>query len=209
MGRGIPKADDYASQMEASGAALSELSSLLEQLDQSLNYASPGLQQAAQNLSVDQRVLQGETESARDMARQLSEQLPMGAPGLNEGMDGAVREMERAQDSLLQARTVEAEGAEGAAADRLRQAQEALEQAAAAMAQMQQAMQGQGRGGDRAQAQRGDEEERNQEPIEIPAPEEFQSPEEYRRALLEGMQGEVPGEFEALKRRYYEELVRQ
>ena len=29
------------------------------------------------------------------------------------------------------------------------------------------------------------------------------------RALLEGMQAEVPPEYEALKRRYYEELVRQ
>ena len=45
--------------------------------------------------------------------------------------------------------------------------------------------------------------------VEIPAPEEFQTPEAYRRALLEGMSAEVPDEFEALKRRYYEDLVKQ
>ena len=45
--------------------------------------------------------------------------------------------------------------------------------------------------------------------IEIPAPESFQTPEAYRRALLEGMEAEVPDEYRALKQRYYEELVRQ
>ena len=45
--------------------------------------------------------------------------------------------------------------------------------------------------------------------IEIPAPESFQTPEAYRKALLEGMEAEVPDEYRALKQRYYEELVRQ
>jgi len=45
--------------------------------------------------------------------------------------------------------------------------------------------------------------------VEIPAPEEFRTPEEYRRALLEGMQGEIPPEYQALEKHYYEDLVRQ
>jgi hypothetical protein len=183
---------------------------LLRRLDAYLNSASPGLQKAAQKLSGDQLGIQGETQKAQALAKQLSEKLPMGAPGLNEGMEGAVREMDRAAASLQRARTVEAEGAEGAAADRLRQAREALEQAAAAMAQMQEAMRGQGQPGGQPPNGRDKEgQQRHQDPIEIPAPEEFQSPEAYRKALLEGMQGDVPSEFEALKRRYYEELVRQ
>ena len=44
---------------------------------------------------------------------------------------------------------------------------------------------------------------------EIPAPELFKTAEDYRRALLEGMAGEVPEEFQALKKRFYEDLVRQ
>ena len=40
-------------------------------------------------------------------------------------------------------------------------------------------------------------------------PEDFRTPEEYRQALLRGMEGDVPEEYRALKRRYYEELVHQ
>lgn len=210
IGRGIPQADGLEEQLNKANGALARLEILLRRLDSDLNASSPGLQIASQKLSSEQSNLQGETQSAQALALQLSEKLPMGAPGLNEGMEGAVREMERATESLQRARTVEAEGAEGAAADRLRQAREALEQAAAAMAQMQEAMRGQGQqGGKRPDGKDRDGEERRQDPIEIPAPEEFQSPEAYRKALLEGMQGDVPSEFEALKRRYYEELVRQ
>ena len=45
--------------------------------------------------------------------------------------------------------------------------------------------------------------------MEIPGREEFRTPEAYRRALLEGMEGDVPEEYRALKKRYYEELVHQ
>ena len=43
----------------------------------------------------------------------------------------------------------------------------------------------------------------------LPKPDAFQTPEAYRKALLEGMQGAVPEEYKSLNRRYYEELVRQ
>jgi hypothetical protein len=210
IGKGVPQADSVEPQLVTAETALARVDRLLRRIDTDLNASSPGLRQAAQKLSGDQAELQGETETAQALAQQLSEKLPMGAPGLNEGMEGAVREMERAEASLKSARTVEAEGAEGAAADRLRQAREALEQAAAAMAQMQEAMEGRGQpGGEQANRKGKQDRKRHPDPIEIPAPEEFQSPEAYRKALLEGMQGDVPSEFEALKRRYYEELVRQ
>jgi hypothetical protein len=45
--------------------------------------------------------------------------------------------------------------------------------------------------------------------IELPSPEEFRTPEEYRQSLLEGMTGDVPDAYRALKKRYYEELVQQ
>ena len=35
------------------------------------------------------------------------------------------------------------------------------------------------------------------------------TPEAYRKALLEGMEGEVPEAYRAWKKRYYEELVQQ
>ncbi|MFZ5476599.1 MAG: hypothetical protein ACOZNI_07470, partial [Myxococcota bacterium] len=55
----------------------------------------------------------------------------------------------------------------------------------------------------------GDGESIGEEQMQLPAPEEFATPEEYRRALLEGMSGEIPEEYRNLNRRYYEELVRQ
>ena len=135
----------------------------------------------------------------------------MGAPGLEEGMEGAIREMGRSSAALESGRTVEAEGAEEAAADRLQQALEALQQAAAAMEQMRDAMRGGGgHGGNRKGGGRtSDRGPAFPQSIEIPPPEEFETPEAYRKALLEGMKSEVPPEFEALKRRYYEDLVRQ
>ena len=74
------------------------------------------------------------------------------------------------------------------------------------MSQMRGEQQGQGGEGDKSEGEGADQERQS---IEIPAPEEFQTPEAYRRALLEGMSGDVPDEYEALKRRYYEDLVRQ
>jgi hypothetical protein len=187
-----------------------ELDQLLEQLDAHANDAPPGLMSRALELDRVQQALESETVSAEPTAQQIAQELPMGAPGLEEGLAGAVREIGRSRAALQGGRTVEAEGAEGAAAERLVQAREALDQAAAAMQQMRDAMaqagQGAGAGGGR-----GGNSDRldwhNQ--VEIPPPEEFETPEAYRQALLEGMKGEVPPEYEALKRRYYEELVRQ
>jgi len=157
-----------------------------------------------------QQALETETVGAEPTAQQVAQELPMGAPGLEEGVAGAVREIGRSRAALQGGRTVEAEGAEGAAAERLLQAREALEQAAAAMQQMRDAMEQAGQHGGQEQqgGGRGDELARHNQ-VEIPPPEEFETPEAYRRALLEGMKGEVPPEYEALKRRYYEELVRQ
>ena len=45
--------------------------------------------------------------------------------------------------------------------------------------------------------------------VEIPPIEKRVSPEEYRRLLLEGMQGDVPDEYQAMKKKYDEELVAQ
>jgi hypothetical protein len=79
------------------------------------------------------------------------------------------------------------------------------------MQQMQQAR-GQMQGQQRDEGDGGEEEgPMDQDPgsIDIPAPEDFQTPEAYRRALLEGMAGDVPEEYRSMKQQYFEELVRQ
>ena len=89
-------------------------------------------------------------------------------------------------------------------------APEALEQAMQQMQQMQQQMQQMSGQQDGSGAGSGEEQDGDStSSIEIPLPEEFIAPEEYRRLLLQGMTGDVPEEYRAMKQRYYEELVTQ
>ena len=85
---------------------------------------------------------------------------------------------------------------------RIRDTIEALKQAAALMQQMQQQTDQMAGGGE------GDSEIMSSE-VELPPIEPQLSPEEYRKMLLQGMQGGVPEEYETLKKKYYEELVAQ
>lgn len=102
------------------------------------------------------------------------------------------------------------------AARRVREAREQLERQMQNHQQMQQSigqMQGEkqpgGEGEGEGEEKDNGEGERQDGGVELPLAEDFQTPEAYRRALLEGMESDVPDEYEALKRRYYEELVRQ
>ena len=45
-------------------------------------------------------------------------------------------------------------------------------------------------------------------PVEIPGPDEYEPPEAFRKALLEGMKDPVPEAYRQQVRRYYEELVK-
>lgn len=205
----LPEAQDALARAELKSVQLYEL---LTQLDESANRSTPQLAAQTRGMAGTQSTLREDVSAQLPFARELAGELPMGAPGLVEGLEGAEREMDRARAALERARAVEAEGAEEAAADRIAQALEALSRSAAAMQAMEDAMEGGGGRGDQEGGAGGQEGEERAPPdgrIELPDPEEFRTPEEYRKALLEGMQGEVPEEYEALKRRYYEELVRQ
>ena len=135
----------------------------------------------------------------------------MGAPGLEENLDAAVREMGGAERALAGGRSFSAEGAEEAAADRIELAIRSLEQAAAAQSQMQREM-GSGQPSDSkdSDGEGGEDWNKDYDPqMELPEPERDVDIARYREQLMQGMEGEVPEEYEALKRRYYEELVRQ
>ena len=93
------------------------------------------------------------------------------------------------------------------AAKHIREAKDRLNQQAQQAAQMQRLSQQMQKG---SKPQRGEEEQRHPpEDFTLPVPEDFQTPEEYRRALLEGMEADVPEEYRELNQRYFEELVRQ
>lgn len=211
---GRPGAVDPAvvQDLERAASRADQVYRLVERIYQCLNTGTPDLAAAARELAGDQTGLHEETDQARDQAAQLDQMAqPLGLPGVVEAIDAALEEMTRAEDSLGGARVQEAEGAELAAADRLWQAQQQLAQGAEALKQLQDAMaQAGGRPGgeEPGGGTKGEEDLSQHGEIEIPI-DDLLDAEAYRKALLEGMKGEVPAEFEALKRRYYEELVRQ
>ncbi len=178
----------------------------IERLLRQLAGEPAAMRSATRPLREPQAGLAERTAAAHIQARQLAPMLPMQAPGLLEGIGRAESEMASSDHALERGRALEGEGAMQAAAEGLDEAARALEQAMQQMKEMGGASDGGSDGGS-------DERDRRDLPepqrVEIPAPEEFSTPEEYRRALLRGMQGDVPPEYEALKRRYYEDLVRQ
>lgn len=189
-----------------------QIERLLDQLDQVSQSLDPATRQRARELEQRQRQMQQEMEEARKEGRQLQQQLPVRPEGMQEALEDAGRRMEQASEDLGQGQPMQAEGSQGMAAERLREAQEALDQAMEQMAQQQRQMQQGGQEQGQQQRSEGEGSSNQSDPfsiVEIPGREEFRTPEEYRRALLEGMEGDVPEEFRALKKRYYEELVHQ
>jgi hypothetical protein len=103
---------------------------------------------------------------------------------------------------------MQAEGSQGVAAERVGAAAASLEKAAQQAAQQQQEL-SEGDAGEGKRDKPGDQPAQQPDQLDIPTGEEFRTPDAYRKALLDGMEGEVPEEYRALKKRYYEELVAQ
>lgn len=194
---------------------LVQIGKLLDQLEEATSQTSPEMQDRAQQLQDEQKQLQNELRQAQEQAQQLQQDMPVQPQGMEEALDEAGERMQSASDDLGDGQPMQAEGEQGVASQRLRDAQQSLEQAAQ-QARQQSRGSGQGEQGD----QKGEEGEgegnrdgkdgnNRKAELEIPTREEFRTPEEYRRALLEGMEGEVPEEYRAMKKRYYEELVHQ
>jgi hypothetical protein len=202
-----------AAQAAAAGAVaqLRLLRELLEPMAQEGESESPEVQEAARELSARQSELAERREQLEGELRRVERALPTAQGKATAEMERAGESMERAEDALSQGEAMKAEGNQGAAADQVKAAREALQQALQQQQQQQQA-QREMRGQQQQDQPNGKEEgdsSAGQDQLLIPPPEAFRTPEAYRRALLEGMSGDVPEEYEALKQRYFEELVRQ
>ncbi|MBW1877092.1 MAG: hypothetical protein JRJ84_01885, partial [Deltaproteobacteria bacterium] len=167
---------------------LQELEELVEALEQTSSGLDPETQEQVRGQRQRQQQLEGELQGARQQARQLQQGFPVRPEGLQEGLRDAGEQMGQASEDLGHARPMQAEGAQEMAAQRIRDARESLERA---MEQArQQAMQlsepSQREPCDECDGGEGSRDSRAE--VEIPSPEEFRTPEEYRRALLEGMQ---------------------
>lgn len=207
-------AQGLAAAQAATRSAMQEL----DRLQESQSGASPEMAQALRQLSGRQRELAERAGEAGERARSLEQSLPTGPAGVADATGEAAREAGRAGQEMQQGNPMATEGAQRAAEEALLRASEALQQARRDMQEL--ARSGAAGGPEPKPGEPGDEEgqARGRQPgvdgrgaveVVIPAPEEFETPEAYRKALLEGMQGDVPDAYRAAHRRYYEELVRQ
>jgi hypothetical protein len=191
---------------------------VLERLQQQAEQASPEAAAAAAARAEAQRALSERLGEDAKKAQALARDFPVRPTGLEPALEEAGDRMTAAGDDLRRGRPMPAEGSQAVAAERVQAAREALEQAMQSAAQQRREMEG-GEGGTSGEEGEPSESEsdageegraaRDRKAFELPSREEFLTPEAYRRALLEGMEGDVPEAYRALKRRYYEELVSQ
>lgn len=214
-GDGADTIDRIADPLATVQDKATKVQELLDKMQSSQSDVSPDLQKALRNLAEQQQALANRARTAEEHAGKVAQQLPMQAPGLEEGAQQAAQQADRAAGAMRGGDPMRSTGAQRSTEDGLEAALEALQQAQDAMAQLSRA-----RSGERPEGGKpGDDEGENTKPgdgaipeetdVALPAPEEFKSPEEYRKALLEGMTAEVPEAYQANKQRYYEELVRQ
>jgi hypothetical protein len=199
---------DVDAQLKKMSELQVEMMTILDALQTSPADSSPELADATRALSDRQAIL---SEAQRELSAEvevIENALPVASGEAGKSMKLAGEQMSRAQGAVEMGLAMPAEGHQRRAVDKVRETQEHLQQAMEKQSQMQQSMaqmRGErgGQGGERT-----GETHAGGEP-DIPAPELFQTAEAYREALLEGMAGDVPKEFETLKRRFYEDLVRQ
>ncbi len=202
--------------LDRAARAVERAAQALDELARAQSQASPQLQEALRALAGAQAELARDGREASKKADQVAKSLPTDGTGLREAAAEGADQSQRANELMQEGEAFGAGGAAGSAADAYRRAQRELEQAKEDMREMQASSRGDGKGGGGEGEEEGEGEEsggsreraRVRE-VAIPAPEEFATPEAYRQALIEGMQGDVPEAYRAASRRYYEELVRQ
>ncbi len=197
--------------LEAAQKAAVRAATALEKLEAAQSTGSPELTEALKALSGEQAGVAGRAGEAAKAAKKVAQQMQSDASEMEEAAGEGASQAKRATGELEKGDAMASEGAQDAASDAFLRASEALKQAVADQKKMQQEAGGGGEQGEPEEGAGGGEGVAGEGNIEvtIPAPEEFETPEAYRKALLEGMQGEVPESYRAASRRYYEELVRQ
>jgi len=187
---------------QAVADALIELQRLLESNALSNAQSNPYLMEAAQSMEPAQRLLHEEMVGLIPKVQEVEQQIPTANGDATEFAMEAGRSMEQAADFLGSGDNLAGESLQFQSSARIQDTIEALKQAASQMQQMQEQTDQMAGGGE------GDTESMSSE-VELPPIEPRVSPEEYRKMLLQGMQGGVPEEYETLKKKYYEELVAQ
>ncbi|MCO4743522.1 MAG: DUF4175 family protein [Proteobacteria bacterium] len=213
MGRGPVKGPGGAEERHVI-RQVEEVERIVRKLEEMAQQSNPAVERQAQRLEQQQQELEQKLEELSQQAQEVGQQMPIQPQGMGEALDEAGERMESAGQELGEGRPMQAEGEQGMASERIGDARRALQES---MRQSQQIpgpaggedQQEQGEGGEGGQQPEEGQQRRGDREIDIPSAEEFRTPEEYRRMLLEGMEGDVPEEYRALKKRYFEELVHQ
>ncbi len=182
---------------------LAELKKLLPDPDKHL---SKRQRQQLRRMSGQQAALESRVQKLRQQMRQINDQAPLFGKDAMGRMLRGQNLMRRAGSSLDDRRPDQAHPHQQSALMELEAVRKSLEKSCkkggggmpmpmgGAMGRMG------GSGGSMGRNQERD--------IEIPSPDDYQPPEAFRKALLEGMKDPVPEDFQEQVRRYYEELVR-
>jgi hypothetical protein len=191
--------------LNAASGTHEQMLRLLGELAAEPEESSAELLAAAEKSARVQARLQDRQRVLEEEVSMVEGAIPTATGAALDAMKEATQAMEQARSSLEDGMPMQGEGSQRHAADLVRETKSHLQQASDKQEQMQQMMrQMQGK-----RSEDGSKASNTRTDSEIPPPELFKSPEAYREALLEGMSGSVPEEFKALKRRFYEDLVRQ
>ncbi len=206
--RDLKEASEEARRMSV---VLQEMRSLLDKMMDQPGESSPELESEARKLSSRQTELRQRQRQLSQEVQTVERAIPTGDGTAQESMQRAGQAMDQAFGALDRGEAMQGEGHQRDAARKIQETRDALQRAQQQQQQMQQEMRRMEGEGEGSGARDGGQDHPNAdlEQPEIPTPEAFKTPEAYRRALLEGMAEGVPEEFEALKKRFYEELVRQ
>lgn len=213
--RGQSTGEPGASRIGQVGAAIATLLDLIEQVRRQDESADPGVREAVGRLQAQQAQLQQDLSDARQDAKRVAQEMPVTPRQLEPALESAGERMGEAATGLGRGEAMQAEGSQRAASQHVQEAIDALQRAMQQSAG-QQPQSGEDEGEGSGERKEGEEEggkgkemseQEGDRSVDLPEPEEFRTPEDYRRALLEGMESDVPEAYRALKRRYYEELV--
>jgi hypothetical protein len=145
---------------------------------------------------------QGRTAEAAEQLKDSFDKGPDGlplSPDASETLEGVRKSMQRAQRALERGRPDEANREQQQASDRLQKLSQSLAE--------QQRSSGRGNRNGGGQAN-GSSSASSDAHVHIPGAEEWKSPTELRRRLLDAMRESGPSGYEAAIKRYYQELMR-
>ncbi|MDF1566136.1 MAG: hypothetical protein P1V51_24100 [Deltaproteobacteria bacterium] len=158
-------------------------------------------QQRLSQMGREQDGLRQRASKLGQQMRSIAEKAPIFSPEMEQTLREGQRHMSEASQRLSQSDARRATGQEQAAAERLSELGEQLEEA----------MKQQGESGmpiPMSSSNSSGGRMTRSEPVEIPDAEAYKAPEAFRKELLEAMKEGAPDRYQDQVKRYYEELVR-